>query len=299
MTRIIELRHGGAFVRVAPALGARVTRCCLPDAQGRPVELFHPYPEGHVDLLHWAKGGMYPLTPYWGRIGQAQLQYAGERFALQPHPQALPHTLHGTAHQAAWMVMNTDDARLTLRLNKSPDAHWPWRYEAEMTITLGRASLRVAISVRNDDALSMPAGIGLHPYLGCQHSPRLQFAARRCWVMTPDFLAIRAAPVDVAESFRAARSPGLAEFTRCYSDWDGRFMLTGGTERSPSLRIVASSTLDHLVVHRPAGAPYLCVEPVSHTADAFNLAAAGLADTGTRVLAPGQSLRGVVEFALE
>ncbi len=48
----------------------------------------------------------------------------------------------------------------------------------------------------------------------------------------------------------------------------------------------------HLVVYRPDNLAYLCLEPVSHVADGFNQAARGVQDTGTRWLAPGESLSG-------
>ncbi|MEJ8857522.1 aldose 1-epimerase [Variovorax robiniae] len=299
MSEIIELRQGAAFVRVAPALGGRITQCRLSDGDGQAFDVFHPYPEERSELLHWAKGGMYPLVPYWGRIANAQLRHAGERIALCPHPDALPHTLHGTAHQSPWQVVRSEEAQVSLRLDKEPDAHWPWRYRAELTVALSPASLRVEISVGNADMKPMPAGIGLHPYVHCHTSSSLRFTAHKCWVMTPDFLSLRADAVDPVDDFSATRPIGLEGFTRCYSAWDGDLRLGSGDESTPSLRILASRELDHLVLHRPADAPYICIEPVSHTADAFNLAADGVAGTGTQVLAPGQTLSGAVEFRLE
>jgi aldose 1-epimerase len=46
----------------------------------------------------------------------------------------------------------------------------------------------------------------------------------------------------------------------------------------------------------PAGEDFLCVEPVSHCTDAFNMAAAGATDTGSRVLAPGERFEARVTF---
>jgi aldose 1-epimerase len=43
------------------------------------------------------------------------------------------------------------------------------------------------------------------------------------------------------------------------------------------------------VVFIPPGRDFLAVEPVTHMTDAFNRAAAGQADTGTRLLAPGRT----------
>ncbi len=60
--------------------------------------------------------------------------------------------------------------------------------------------------------------------------------------------------------------------------------------------MTASDELGKLVIFTPPGEDFLCVEPVSHDTDAFNRAAAGEADTGMRVLAPGEDLSVYVRF---
>jgi aldose 1-epimerase len=63
--------------------------------------------------------------------------------------------------------------------------------------------------------------------------------------------------------------------------------------------VTSAPPLDFLVLHAPAGTPYACLEPVSHAADAFNLAANGIAGAGARRLAPGEILAGRVRIALD
>jgi len=46
-----------------------------------------------------------------------------------------------------------------------------------------------------------------------------------------------------------------------------------------------------------ATSSYLCVEPVTHVANAVNLANAGHDDTGLEVLQPGETLRGSMRFS--
>ena len=70
------------------------------------------------------------------------------------------------------------------------------------------------------------------------------------------------------------------------SQWEGRATLHWDDGRELALR--ADPAFAHLVVYTAPGADFLCVEPVSNVADAFNLAAAGDARTGMRVLAPGE-----------
>jgi aldose 1-epimerase len=61
----------------------------------------------------------------------------------------------------------------------------------------------------------------------------------------------------------------------------------------------AELPLDCLVIYTPAGRPFFCVEPVSHVTDAFNLAEAGRADSGTSVLEPGETLETAVVLTQE
>lgn len=296
MSEITELRSGAAIARVAPALGARVTRCVLQGTRGATTELLHPYPENHTDLAHWAKGGIYPLIPYWGRISQAKLWHAGKVFELAAHPDALPHTLHGTAHQARWTVGEHSGDRLRLGLIQAPDAHWPWPYEAELVFMLSPRSLHVALAVTNTGHRPMPAGIGLHPYIARGRNIGVQFTASKCWLPTSDYLANMSSTTSRAEDFSRERCFGDAPFTMFYSEWDGQAHIVPTDGHASAVRITASPTLDHLVLHQPAGAPYVCLEPASHTADAFNLAAIGVSGTGARVLAPGERLSGWVSF---
>mgnify|MGYP005817313353 CR=1 FL=1 len=53
------------------------------------------------------------------------------------------------------------------------------------------------------------------------------------------------------------------------------------------MTIDADSSLDRRVVYVPAGRDLLAFEPATHMTDAFNRAARGQADTGTRRLPPG------------
>ena len=61
---------------------------------------------------------------------------------------------------------------------------------------------------------------------------------------------------------------------------------------------VLAEPFRHLVLYVPAGEPFFAVEPVSNANDGFNLLARGVADSGVRVLAPGETLGGTVRIAV-
>ena len=64
--------------------------------------------------------------------------------------------------------------------------------------------------------------------------------------------------------------------------------------------VLAAAAGGSVARYRPwAARPFFCAEPVSHVTDGFNLAAAGRTHTVARVLAPGETSRGVVTLAVE
>ena len=87
-------------------------------------------------------------------------------------------------------------------------------------------------------------------------------------------------------SFDRARTPGDATIDNLFTRWNGTVTIASSDQGLVTM-IGADSSCDRLVVYAPAGRDFLAVEPVTHATDAFNRAAAGVQQTGMRVLAPG------------
>jgi aldose 1-epimerase len=268
---ITEITQGAARARLAPHLGGRVTALRL----ARAGECLLPFPEDTRDLLHWPKGGIYPLIPYSGRIRDARL---GE-VALRPHPDTLPHTLHGAAHRRVWRLMDATDAAAGMVLEHAGDAEWPWPFRATMRVVLPTPDcFEISVSLENTGASATPAGLGLHPYFLAPKGCRLRLKAGREWPL--DEAVLTGPPPTGALDWDG---PVEGPLTRQFSDWGGRAEWGG-------LTMTASAELAHLVLHRPAGVDWLCLEPASHIIDGFNRALRGVAGTGAVWLEPGQTL---------
>lgn len=292
---VISLHNGAARAEIIPALGARISSCVLPRAGGAPAPVLHPFPTDETQVEQWAKGGIYPLVPYWGRIANSLLHFGGHQHALTAYPDAAPHTLHGIAQRRPWDVTQQTEQAITLAYVHQHDAHWPWPFEATLQVQLHPDALEVRIAVKNTADEMVPAGIGLHPYLPASAQSKLHFQAPCLWEASPDYLALRPAKVPPQADFSTARELGEVTFTGLYQNWRSPIALTSlAGER---LLLSASETLDHLVIHQPGATPYVCIEPVSHTADAFNLHERHMPGTGTRLLAPGEELSGRMTLA--
>ena len=296
MNDMVQLHCGQASLRLLPAAGGRISALRLVRPAGGGVEILHPYPEDFFDPIHWAKGGIYPLMPYSNRIANAVVRVNGEKVALKAHPDAAPHTLHGNAHALAWRALHIDVSSAVLALDAAPCAAWPWHYWARMRVELSPNALVVRLEIRNADTRVMPAGIGLHPYFRHRPEARVGYQATTVWPPTAEFLPGAPRPPEAGETYLPARSLPGGGLTHYAGGWDGTALID--VPEDARLRLTGDAAFGHLVVHRPDNLAYLCLEPVSHVADGFNLAARGVADTGTRLLPPGESLSGTVRMQL-
>ncbi len=296
MNGIVQLQAGGANARLVPAAGGRISALRLLAPSGVAVDILHPYPEDFFDPIRWAKGGIYPLMPYSNRIADATLRVNREDLVLQVHPDAAPHTLHGNAHAQPWQLAASDANSATMTLDSPRDAAWPWHYRGHMRVLLEPHALSIFIEVRNTDTRAMPAGIGLHPYFPHRADARIGYHASTIWPPTADFLAGPPRPPHADEVYVPARGLPPGGLTHYVGGWDG--VATVDLPDGARLQLQADKVFGHLVVHRPDSLAYLCLEPVSHVADGFNLAARGVPHTGTRLLGPGESLVGALRLQL-
>lgn len=296
MRAALVLASGAARARILARAGGRVTALSLAGPDGVAVELLHPYPEDHADPVRWAKGGIYPLAPFSNRIANACVRVGDVDHRLAPHPDALPHALHGHAHLRPWRLVSQAADRAVLALESAAGDAWPWAFGAELDYRLEASCLHARLTITNSDRRPMPAGIGLHPYF--RHPPQspVAFAAATIWEQDRDGLATRPRPSRADERFDPARALPEGGLTWYGSGWSG--VATTALGAGLQARIDADPVFAHLVVHRPESGAYLCLEPVSHVADGFNLAARGVPATGTVLLQPGGSLAGSTRFRL-
>lgn len=293
---VLVLSSEGASVRLVPQAGGRVSSLQLMSPTLGAVDVLHPYPENFFDPIRWAKGGIYPLMPYSNRIADATIRVGGEVVSLLAHPDAVPHSLHGNAHAQRWEAVASSENSATLELNSDASQAWPWRYRATQTFELTRSALKVRLTLCNSDTRTMPAGMGLHPYFRHHPDVLLTYSATTHWHATPEFLAHSSRPLAAHERYEQARRLPDGGMTEYVGGWAGS--LTVGLPEGARLQLRADPPINHLVVHRPDSAAYLCLEPVSHVANGFNLAALGVADTGTHYLQPGECLTGDITFTL-
>jgi len=270
---------------VLPAWGGRIAHL---KADGLDVLL--PINANQFNPLDWPRAGAYPLIPYSNRIRNARLKFADTEHVLPAHPAALPHTLHGVTHTQPWRIVDTDSDHLSIACDYQGE-HWPWAFRAEQHFALDGTSLRITLVLLNLGQTPMPGGLGLHPYFQRHPGMRVQYRTGREWQIDEGYLATGAYQEGAREwSIDADAGEALAHYQ---SRWDGQLLID---YPNGHVRLQASQALNHFVAFAPVGSPYVCLEPVSHLADAFNQPRHSWAETGTHELAPGQRMEATLEF---
>lgn len=289
MTDRLTLDAGDARVVLAPAVGGAIEQFTF-----RAADVMRPTP-AEARAARNARGySCYPLVPYSNRIANARLAFDGGMLDLARNFGEHPHSIHGVGWQKAWSVVNRDERSALIAIehgtSQEEAAAWPWPFRATQSFALaahdGGATLTAKISIANTGASAFPFGLGFHPFFPRTASTLLGFRATHVWETESTQLPTQRIAVPDGWRFDPPRAVGDVVLDNVFVGWDGR-----ATLRDPQARheivLSADRAAPFLVVYVPAGREFLAIEPVTHMTDAFNRAARGETDTGTRVVEAG------------
>ena len=288
---VVQLQRGESRVTLCPEIGAAIARFTW-----RGHDILRRAPEAAIRDRLVRQMGFFPLVPYSNRIGHARLIVGDRTYALRPNVLQEPHAIHGFGWQRAWQVARQAADSAELRLSHAPDADWPFACEATQVVRLTDEKLQLDLAVKNADPRPMPAGLGFHPYFPLTPDTHLQANWKGMWKLGPDSLPTVLAAVPVEADFSQLRPVSGWKVDHCFTGWSCRAVLDYATHR---VQIDASDVCRQIVVFVPGdGRNFIALEPVTHVNNAFALVAGGVADTGVRMLASGESLEISMSIAL-
>ena len=290
VTQTVTLATGAATVALAPEVGGAIA-----SFRWRGHDVLRPTPVGaHVarDVRQFA---CYPLVPYSNRIAQATLALGANMHRLARNFGDHPHAIHGVGWQRAWTLEAHEPACARLVLDHVPSGEagrgWPFAFQAMQAFVLtplpDGAMLTLTLTIRNTDLRAFPFGLGWHPFFPRDAATELGFAAEGVWETDDTCLPTKSVALPPDWRFDPLRAIGTTTLDNAFTGWRGdaeiRWPLTGHRAL-----IEADRACSHLIVFVPPGRDYFAVEPVTHMTDAFNRAARGERDTGTRHLQPDE-----------
>ena len=243
----------------------------------------------------------FPLVPFASRIRNATLTWAGRTHALEPSLGFAPHAIHGHGWRVGWQVVKTDETSVVHQYTHQSDAAgWPWSYRAEQAFVLEDDALTVSLFVQNLSEAPMPAGLGLHPYFRVTEEMQVKMSLSRRWQMDEEVFPVVSEALPEDMNFAEGIHPTTMAVDAVFEGWDGEAQVDW-SDLGVCLELKTDPVLEHVVVYTPGNTvsddpKFVCVEPVTHLTDAFNIMGLGGESHGTRVLEPGETFTLTVAF---
>lgn len=281
-TKTLLLQSGDSQLTLCPEIGAAIARFTW-----KGHDVLRRAPDTAIEARNVRQMGVYPLVPYSNRIGNAKLIVGNETFLLRPNFMQEPHAIHGFGWQREWQVVKQSLSSAELHHKHLADADWPFACTGRQVVKLDQNLLTLVLSVTNNDKRAMPAGLGFHPYFPITPDTHLHTDWKGMWKMGADALPTTLGQVPPEADFSQLRPVMGWKIDHCFTGWSRRAVLDYSTY---SVQLDASELCRQVVVFAPNdGRNFIALEPVTNINNAFALAASGIADTGTRMLAAGES----------
>lgn len=300
--RVIRLVAGALRAEVAPQVGGAIAAFWIEGEGAHRTDWLRPATAHVLARREPLAMGSFPLVPFCNRIRDGRARFEGRKIRFPPnHPGlASPHPLHGIGWQRPWEVRQASGHEVVLGLAVAADEGWPWRFEASERITLTDQALVVRLEVRNDDEVTMPVGLGHHPYFPHTPGTRLTTACAAMWATDAQVMPTVLETGGVVDRLRAGVTLDALALDNNFTGWERAARIDWpADDRGPARHLVlrAEPGLDYFVLYSPSGADHFCAEPVSQCTDWLNLMPRfGHGPLGGSELAPGETL--AVQFSL-
>lgn len=289
----LSLSNATARITIRPDLGAGLTSFDVMHRGGwtpvfRSVDPETEHPFGLSNIL---------LIPFSGRVSGGGFAFEGAFHPVERNMQSEKHPIHGSGFSVAWATAERTDEAITLFLDG--EGPGPFRYDATMTYRLSGATLVMELAVTNRAALTLPYGLGFHPWFVRDRNTHLTARAEHVCLEHEDHLpkAREAVSAHLELDFNRRRQLPRSWVNNWFAGWDRQARIDW-PDRELSVAVVASELLSQYVLFSPSGdADFFCFEPVSHPVDAFNLPE-GPVDHGMVKLAPGDELKASASFSV-
>jgi aldose 1-epimerase len=267
--------------------------------------------------------GVPILFPFPNRIRDGRFTWEGKEYRLPLNDPAGKNAIHGFPVRKPWGVVaqgaDSDSAWVTAEFVGSKDAPesaalWPADYVLRVTYRMRASALLVEAEVTNPDRVSLPFGLGYHPYfrvpLLAGDAPEhywVESSAREMWELEDGVpTGKRLGPPAAKDLTQGKRFPELT-LDDLFTDLETPSSSAPGTlcwraglrqpEKNLEVQVLTSPSFRELVLFTPPHRQAVALEPYTCATDAINMQQRNI-DAGLLVLQAGQSWSGVVEFVV-
>ena len=274
---LLELAAGELRAAITPEVGGSLASFRSHRGE-RSVDWLRPASEEGLAARNPLAMASFPLVPFCNRIRDGRATFEGREIRFPPnHPaEDSPHPLHGIGWQLPWRIESAshDEVQLALRVAASPA--WPWAFAATQHYRLTPQQLHIEIAVTNEDSVTMPAGIGHHPYFPHAPGTRITSPCAAMWKADDEVMPTGIDETDAVRKLREGVELRELDLDNNFTGWQRRTLIEWPASALGPERILvmeARPPLDYFVLYCPHAYEYFCAEPVSQCTDWLNLTA--------------------------
>lgn len=286
---IVWLRHAEQRLGVVPSLGGGVAAWQF-ERHPTPFDVFRPWDGNNVDRYSLAS---FVMLPWCNRVSGGGFEHEGQFHAIAANRCGEHYPIHGDGWLQPWNLTRRTQDTVQMTLDSHCHGGNPHRYHATQTFRLVEGGLEQTLSVTHLGNSALPYGLGIHPWFPVGRQTRLAAAVQGVWLTGESRLpTVHTSDFPTAWDLRAGIAANGPLIDNAYTGWSGKAAI-----RWPEEKLQLNLTVSELqspdgpgacycMLYRSPKDPTFCLEPVSHTVDAFHEPAR----YGLQVLGNGQSM---------
>ncbi|MBO7483909.1 MAG: aldose 1-epimerase [Alphaproteobacteria bacterium] len=241
---------------------------------------------------------LFPMLPYASFIQEGHFPYLGITRHIDRNCSFSRFPLHGDVWRSKLQITSQTENSVILSYTHDKKEGFPFSYKAEIEYKLNGNRFQTVLTLKNEVALPMPYGMGIHPFFIKDADTKIQFDANKVWFRGDDPILGHPYTVPNNLNFKNEQVVSGNGTNVSFGSWDGKARISY-PNKNIAIEIQTSNAFRHLILYAPKGKDFFCLEPVTNTPDAFNLASLGIVGTGIQSLGPKQSISEKIEFILK
>ena len=244
------------------------------------------------------QSSLFPMIPYTSFIKDGHFPYFGIIRNVEKNCPFSKYPMHGDVWRSKLKLENQSENSVTLFYQHDKTSGFPFSYSAKVSYLLKENILEIILTLQNDSILPMPYGMGIHPFFVRDNNTEIQFEAPKIWFRGGDPILGHPYTAPRELDFKNTKSIPANGANVSFGSWNSNATISY-PNKNIRIDIQADNSFRHLILYAPKGKDFFCLEPVTNTPDAFNLASLGTVGTGIQSLGPKQTVSNKIEFVMK
>lgn len=301
MQELITIKNDLLELCISPVAGGSIYSLRY-RLNGSFIDVMRPTPREALESRKAGDFSSFSLIPYSSILENGILNFNKQSYKLYAHSQS-EHRGHGEVRRKPMKIKESSENKLALTLDSSDfdDFFWPFPFTTTVEYLVDENSFVMVMKLKNTGNSDMPGGLGIHPYFvrdlaGTKQDVFVKIPMKGVYPGEDQIHSGTWEDQPECHEFAKGKILTGAHLDKCYRISEEPSIIKW-TKTGLELSMESSSLFGHMVIYCPPNdTSSFAVEPVSHCNNAFNMHEAGIVDTGTVIVKPGEEIAGTIKM---